>query len=235
MTITRTPERPLYPGDDVNLTCTVDVGGVVDTPVMVAVDITGPGGLMSSGSESLMATETTYQRTVTLTSLSDSTSGDYTCNTTVSPDPSSEFVTGDGQSSNVTTISLGKYIISCSVMFQLTSFLILFSYPAEQYDISISATGVPTAGEEYTLTCSVNVSAGTPSIQWQYSNGSNVTTGGDITVGSQETSGTVTTLTLTFNPLLTSHGGEYICRSVVQETVERTAMVDVTVQSEYQG
>ena len=108
MTITRTPERPLYPGEDVNLTCTVDVGGVVDTPVMVAVDITGPGGLMSSGSESLMATETTYQRTVTFTSLSDYTAGDYTCNTTVSPGPSSEFVTGDGQNSNVTTISLGK-------------------------------------------------------------------------------------------------------------------------------
>ena len=112
MTITRTPERPLYPGDDVNLACTVDVGEVVDTPVMVAVDITGPGGLMSSGSESLMATETTYQKTVTLSSLSDFTSGDYTCNTTVSPDPPSEFVTGDGQSSDMVTISLGKYSIS---------------------------------------------------------------------------------------------------------------------------
>ena len=120
-------------------------------------------------------------------------------------------------------------------MFQLTSFLILFSYPAEQYAISISATGAPTAGEEYTLTCSVNVSAGSPSLQWQYSNGSNVITGGDITVGSQETSGTVTTLTLTFNPLLTSCRGEYFCRSVVQETVERTAIENVTVQSEYQG
>ena len=207
----------------------------MDTPVMVAVDITGPGGLMSSGSESLMATETTYQRTVTLTSLNDSTSGDYTCDTTVSPDPSSEFVTGVGQNSNVTTISLGKNPLSCSVMFQLTSFLILFSYSAEQYDISISTTGVPTAGEEYTLTCRVIVSAGTPTIQWQYSNGNMVTTGGDITVGSPETSGTVTTLTLTFNPLQTSHGGEYSCRSVVQETVERTAMIDVTVQSEYQG
>ena len=114
--------------------------------------------------------------------------------------------------------------------------MILFSYPAEQYDISITATGEPTAGEEYNFTCSVNVSAGSQSIKWQYSNGSNVTTGGDITVGSPETSGTtVTTLTLTFNPLLTSHGGEYTCRSVVQETVERTAMIDVTVQSEYQG
>ena len=207
----------------------------MDTPVMVAVDITGPGGLMSSRSESLMATETTYQRTVTLTSLNDSTSGDYTCNTTVSSGPSSEFVTGVGQNSNVTTISLGKNPLSCSVMFQLTRFLKLFSYSAEQYDISISTTGVPTAGEEYALTCRVNVSAGSPSIQWQYSNGSNVTTGRDITVGSLETSGTVTTLTLTFNPLLTSRGGEYSCRSVVQETVERTAKVDVAVQSEYQG
>ena len=110
--------------------------------------------------------------------------------------------------------------------------MILFSYPAEQYDISISATGVPTAGEEYTLTCRVIVSAGSPTIQWQYSNGNMVATGGDITVGSPETSGTVTTLILTFNPLLTTRGGEYICRSVVQETVERTAMESVTVQSE---
>ena len=111
---------------------------------------------------------------------------------------------------------------------------VLFSYSAEQYNISITATGVPTSGEEYTLTCSVNVSAGTPSIQWQYHNGNVVATGGDITVGSPQPSGTTTTLTLTFNPLHTSHGGEYICRSVVQGTVERTAMVDVTVQSEYQ-
>ena len=97
---------------------------------------------------------------------------------------------------------------------------------------SLHATGgVPTSGEEYNLTCSVNVSAGSPSIQWQYSNVNMVATGGDITVGSQETSGNITTLTLTFNPLHTSHGGEYICRSVVQETVERTAMENVTVQS----
>ena len=106
--------------------------------------------------------------------------------------------------------------------------MILFSYSAEQYDISISATGVPTAGEEYNLTCHVIVSAGTPTIQWQYSNGNMVATGGDITV----TSGSITTLILTFNPLHTSHGGEYICRSVVQETVERTAIEIVTVQSE---
>ena len=115
VTITLTPEQPLYPGDDVNLTCTVDVGGVVDTPVMVTVDITGPGGLMSSGSEPLMATGRTYQRTVTLTSLNDSTSGDYTCNTTVSPDPSSEFVTRDGQNSDMVTISLGEYTVTVNV------------------------------------------------------------------------------------------------------------------------
>ena len=112
--------------------------------------------------------------------------------------------------------------------------MILFSYSAEQYDLSISATGVPNAGEEYNLTCSVIVSAGSPSIQWQYSNGGEVTTGGDITVGSPDldTSGNTTTLILMFNPLQTSRGGEYICRSVVEGTVERTAMENVTVQSE---
>ena len=147
VTITRTPQRPLYPGDDANLTCTVDVGGVVDTPVMVAVDITGPGSLMSSGSESFMTTETTYRRTVTLTSLNDSTSGDYTCNTTVSPGPSSEFVSGVGQNSNVITISLGKNPLSCSVMFQLTSFLIPRGQPHPKYKANSARTSHISAWE----------------------------------------------------------------------------------------
>ena len=90
------------------------------------------------------------------------------------------------------------------------------------FDVTITASGISTAGEEYTLTCSVDV-PGTPSIQWQYSNGSVVTSGDGITVSAG---------VLTFNPLRTSHGGQYPCQATAGMTgVVRSAMWDFTVQS----
>ena len=93
----------------------------------------------------------------------------------------------------------------------------------ELFDVTITVTsGMSTAGQMYTLTCSVDV-PGTPSIQWQYSNGSDVTIGDGITVSEG---------VLTFNPLRTSHGGGYTCQATAGMTgVIRTAMQDVTVQS----
>ena len=78
----------------------------------------------------------------------------------------------------------------------------------------------------YTLICSVDV-PGTPFIQWQYSNGSDVTTGDGITVSEG---------VLTFNPLRTSHGGEYTCQETAGSVPEmtdviRSAMWNVIVQS----
>ena len=86
----------------------------------------------------------------------------------------------------------------------------------------------PSAGESYTLTCTVEVVERlvvTPDVEWLDPDNKVITTGGDITVGSPETSGTTTTLTLTFNPLHTSHGGEYTCRANI--TVDGIS-VDVT-------
>ena len=82
----------------------------------------------------------------------------------------------------------------------------------------------------HVLTCTVEVGEGSPTVQWLDSDGV-VTTGGDITVGASDTSGTTTTLTLIFDPLYTSHGGEYTCQSEVG-SVMREDMMDVCVQSE---
>ena len=90
------------------------------------------------------------------------------------------------------------------------------------FNVTITDSGISTAGQMYTLTCSVDV-PGTPSIQWQDSNGSDVTSGDGITVSAG---------VLTFNPLLTSHGGGYTCQATAEMTsVIRTAMWNVTVQS----
>ena len=97
-----------------------------------------------------------------------------------------------------------------------------FVFLLEPFNVTITASGMSTAGQMYTLTCSVDV-PGTSSIQWQYSNGSDVTTGDGITVSEG---------VLTFNPLRTSHGGEYTCQATAETTsVVRTAMWNVIVQS----
>ena len=86
----------------------------------------------------------------------------------------------------------------------------------------------PSAGESYTLTCIVEVVEGLivrPDVEWLDPDNNAVATGGDITVGSPQTSNTTTTLTLIFNPLLTSHGGEYTCRANI--TIEEI-LVDIT-------
>ena len=97
-----------------------------------------------------------------------------------------------------------------------------FVFLLESFNVTISASGISTAGQMYALTCSVDV-PGTSSIQWQDSNGSEVTSGDGITVSVG---------VLTFNPLRTSHGGGYTCQATAETTsVVRTAMWNVTVQS----
>ena len=84
----------------------------------------------------------------------------------------------------------------------------------ETYNITVTKFGTPIAGEMYSLVCTVEVSPGSPNVTWMF-DGKVVSTVGTVTVGSPETSGTTTVLTVTFDPLYTSHGGEYTCQSVV--------------------
>ena len=54
-----------------------------------------------------------------------------------------------------------------------------------------------------------------PQVQWYYPNGSKVEAGVRIKARAMETSGTVTSLTLTFSPVLHEDGGVYSCRAQV--------------------
>ena len=93
--------------------------------------------------------------------------------------------------------------------------------------------GVPTAEETYNLTCTVE--ANVPlTVQWLYSsNGTEVTNDSGITVGTPRNTNSTTTLTLSFNPLHTSHGGQYTCRSTTDTPPSTvTVTTNVTVQGE---
>ena len=69
------------------------------------------------------------------------------------------------------------------------------------------------AGVEYQLMCEVEAVEGlvyTPQLEWNNAHG-NLTSVDSVTIGSQESIGNTTRLSLTFNPLNTSHGGSYTC------------------------
>ena len=85
-------------------------------------------------------------------------------------------------------------------------------------EVTIHGTGNTIAGEMYTLSCTATVVEDlvvVPMLQWKYSNGSVVNGGSSLTLSAMVASGNATTHNLTFNPLRTSHGGEYTCRAIV--------------------
>ena len=89
--------------------------------------------------------------------------------------------------------------------------------------VSITAGGNPTLGQQYTLTCNVNLASGvtgTPTVQWM---GPVPITGGDFTVSS------TSPYTLTINPLRQSHAGQYTCQATVGgDTGTASVMVNIT-------
>ena len=81
--------------------------------------------------------------------------------------------------------------------------------------MSITSEENPTLGQSYTLTCNVTLASGvtgTPTVQWMGPDSSApIVTGGDFTVSSTPP------YTLTINPLLQSHAGQYTCRAMVDD------------------
>ena len=103
--------------------------------------------------------------------------------------------------------------------------------------VVITTTGTPTAGAMFTLTCNVTVVEGLivpPTIEW-------VDAGGMIIASDEDgiiVNNAVSTLDLVFNPLNTSHGGEYTCRATINiQSINITNLLNshsqnVIVQSE---
>ena len=114
----------------------------------------------------------------------------------------------------------------------------LTALPAPQ--VTITPSGSSTAGSPYTLTCTVMVVNGlvvVPQVMW-LKNGASVVVGNGISVTPGVVSANTTTLTLQFNPLNTSDGGQYSCiANVSLPVISITSLfnissVNLTVQSE---
>lgn len=101
------------------------------------------------------------------------------------------------------------------------------------HTVNISGPANPlSAGEKYSLTCTVTFDL-LPFVRW-LGPGNDEVDGSDVSVRVSEpvTGGNTTTLTLHFDPIRTSHGGTYSCRSSIRELrSDKLATRHVKVQS----
>ena len=94
--------------------------------------------------------------------------------------------------------------------------------------VTITATGSPSAGQIYTLTCVGSLVGNTsiiPVVTWYNSTGG-IPRGNGVTVSDGN---------LTFNPLHTSNGGQYTCLSTISSPLNSTAVsvMNIIVQSKH--
>ena len=104
--------------------------------------------------------------------------------------------------------------------------------------ITTSSYGSTIAGSVYSLVCMVKVVDGlivVPDVVWMMDGG--ILVNGTNTTLTRTMSGGNSTLNLTFNPLLTSHGGQYTCVATISVpqlslNITNLSAVTVSVQSE---
>ena len=204
-------------GESVSLTCSVTLpDGVTGTPDF---QWEGPGGVTLTPTDSTTSGGT-VSSDLTLSEISTSQAGQYTCTATLS---------GSITTSTIITVqSKPGYLLVIHV------FSALSPVPVPTPSISVSSTA-STAGAPLTMTCdytlSLSLSVNT-AVSWMV-NGSVVVTSQD---GRISTDGD----TLTFSPLTTSDTGSYTCtlsiaapptpHGTVQRPMESAVEV-ITVQS----
>ncbi len=134
MAVTAFPDRTLYDGESVTLTCTITLDPAVDSVVAVAASWAGPdGGLLSNGARvtvSGVIGSGPYQSTLTLSSLVTSDTGVYTC--TASAVTSTPQVVASEDVTDTHTITVGKeigYFFVHSVWLDMCSLDVSFHIP----------------------------------------------------------------------------------------------------------
>lgn len=101
----------------------------------------------------------------------------------------------------------------------MTSSSFLPAVPPSALNVSVTTAGNSVAGESYELVCTASVIEGveaTPqSLQWLDSDGQQIQSDSDISVGTARLENDVVILPLQFRVLRVSHTGEYTCQAAV--------------------
>ena len=109
MTVTSAPLSPLRPvGSDVIVTCAVELSPMVNIPVAVVTEWTGPAGFTTTNTaQPVVGNSMLYTSTVTVCSFGRNQSGIYTCRATVGSASLNPFIS-DIVTSLSTRLTIGK-------------------------------------------------------------------------------------------------------------------------------
>ena len=131
-------------------------------------------------------------------------------------------------------------------MFTISCFcfllLLLFLVPNTAISISTSAVSAPSLGQSLSIHCIVTETvdglSARPVLQWLNRNASDEIVGDGVILDGPNFQSSLTTLTLMFSPLRTSHAGRYICRSSLASPalfspLVKTKDYNISVQSEF--
>ena len=130
------------------------------------------------------------------------------------------------------------FTISCFCFFVAVVFIV----PSTAISISTSAVSAPSLGQSLSVHCIVTENldglSARPVLQWLNHDGSDIANGGGVTLDGPNFQSSLTTLTLMFSSLRTSHAGRYICRSSLTSPalfspLVKTKDYNISVHSEF--
>ena len=226
MDVTLSHTAPLYAGTGLTLTCTVTLDPNVDNGERVTTEWSGLQDIPEERYSVTCASSTYTDSTstsLTISPLADQDDGTYTCTVTVTGGSNIHQATA---SDDVTITVMGECTLCVTCTF--TAIPLSTALPAPVVSIS-PASGSPTAGQTYSLTCSVQVVAHLvvePSIEWTRQDGTVLNASSGYS------------LQLNFNPLMTSNSSLYTCQASVEvmgvvESVSAEASRDLLLASMY--
>ena len=124
VTITSDPVSPVQPvGTNVTLTCNVELDRLVDVPVTVDTEWTGPDSFNRNITAQQMGNTTTYTSTVMVSSFGREQSGDYTCTATVGS--VSSFIISPSPQSATSRITVGELSVKGSFTYMYCGILLV--------------------------------------------------------------------------------------------------------------
>ena len=224
----------VYTGTSISMSCAFTVPSVVDSPVMLNTLWIGPQGPIYRTMPIITQSMMVYNATLQINPSNTSDTGIYWCVGNISSN-SSYIVTSSNASANTSLTVQGE-----NRKYNSTHVNHSLSSPALPPPVvTTSSYGSTIAGSVYSLVCMVKVVDGlvvVPDVVWMKDGG--VLVNGTNTTLTRTVSGGNNTLNLTFNPLLTSHGGQYICVAAISVpqlslSVTNSSAVTVSAQSEF--
>lgn len=138
------------------------------------------------------------------------------------------------QQQNVIIIVQGKHYfpISCYTVIKINGQCC--SVPDTSIETSIDSIGLPVAGYNFTLVCTVILPdglLGIPTVWWVNDDGHQIRSAGDIVLYDPVMSGLTTNLTLYFDPIRTRDEGSYTCMATVSSPAHMGVLNATSVYS----